>query len=306
MRVVIGVCTAHRPEMLAACLDALSQQTAPDGARVDLLVVDNEPEPNNGLAVAQFASVCPFPVHYAHEPRRGIPRARNAILRGAFSIGADWVAMTDDDCRPDRAWLAAMLEAAGRHSADVVRGRHVWLPPEPAPYWFVPPSLPAYCDGDRINHAGGGNVLFAGWIGERLEFDERLHHGEDTDFFYRAALCGARVVYSEAPVVYEGIPRHRATLRYQTMRSFYYAASRAHFHRRHSGLGKVAANVGTRLLIQAPAAVLRLALAPAALLLGERRFKRHVSRGLARLAGAAGAVSGAAGVIGNPYRKRSL
>jgi hypothetical protein len=95
-------------------------------------------------------------------------------------------------------------------------------------YWYSPETAPRYTEGQRFDHAGGGNVLFAGWIaGQR--FDEGLAHGEDTDFFHRAALQGGRIVYSAEPVIYEPVPRHRATLRYQTVRSFYYRPAGATF-----------------------------------------------------------------------------
>jgi succinoglycan biosynthesis protein ExoM len=99
-RVAIGVCTARRPEMLC-CLAALASQVVPDGVDLTLVIADNEPEPNNRQAVEEFAATCPFAVEYVHEPRRGISRARNALLtacQGRF----DWVAMADDDCKGPR------------------------------------------------------------------------------------------------------------------------------------------------------------------------------------------------------------
>jgi glycosyltransferase involved in cell wall biosynthesis len=47
--------------------------------------------------VASFLSYAPFPVFYVHEPRRGIAQARNAAMAKALEIGADWLAMIDDD-----------------------------------------------------------------------------------------------------------------------------------------------------------------------------------------------------------------
>src|SRR5262245_22830436 len=67
-RVAIGVCTAHRPEMLKCCLSALASQVIPEGFEVTIIVADNEPEPDNQQAVAEFALTCPFPVQYVHEP----------------------------------------------------------------------------------------------------------------------------------------------------------------------------------------------------------------------------------------------
>jgi succinoglycan biosynthesis protein ExoM len=298
-RVAIGVCTARRPDLLKCCLAALADQVIPEGVDVTIIVADNEPEPNNQPLMAEFAATCPFAVEYVHEPTRGISRARNALL-SACEGRFDWIAMTDDDCKPTPTWLADMLAAAHRHGADVVRGRHIWTPPETGAYWYMPHPSPRYAEGQRIEHAGGGNVIFVGWIA-RMRFDESLAHGEDTDFFYRAAKRGARIVYSAEPLIYEAVPPHRATLQYQTLRSFYFAASRSHFHRRYRGFDTAAVKVLARLVWQVPINVVRLVTAPLLWPFSERRFKAHVVKGLRRLAAAAGAVVGLAGFSGNPY-----
>jgi succinoglycan biosynthesis protein ExoM len=149
-RVAIGVCTARRPELLKCCLAALAAQIIPESVDLTLVIADNEPEPNNQPVVAEYATSCPFRVEYVHEPHRGISRARNALLR-ACEGRFDWIAMTDDDCKPTPTWLADMLAAAQRHGADVVRGRHVWVAPESGAYWYAPETVPRYAEGERID-----------------------------------------------------------------------------------------------------------------------------------------------------------
>jgi hypothetical protein len=116
---------------------------------------------------------------------------------------------------------------------------------------------------------------------------------------------GARIVYSAEPVIYEPVPPHRATLVYQTVRSFYFAASRSHFHRRYKGFDTASVKVLVRLVWQVPIAVIRLVTAPLLWPFSERAFKSHVVKGLRRLAAAAGAVVGLAGWSGNPYKDES-
>jgi succinoglycan biosynthesis protein ExoM len=308
-RAAIGVCTAHRPELLQCCLAALAGQTVPEGCDLTLIIADNEPEPNNRQAVAEFAASCPFPVKYVHEPDRGISRARNAVL-DACEDRFDWIAFTDDDCRPESDWIAALLAAAGRHGADVIYGRREWRPPQPVPFWYQPPERNGRTEGQVLEFAATHNVLMAGELAglrfrERrvgLRFDEHLAHGEDTDFFYRAVMrYGARIVYSAAPVVHETVPPYRATLRYQTVRAFYYAASRTHFHRRYKGFDGAAAKVLVRLVWQVPISIGRLIAAPIAWPFSEALFKRWVLKGVGRLAGAGGAIAGLAGFSGDPY-----
>jgi succinoglycan biosynthesis protein ExoM len=307
-RVAIGVCTARRPEMLERCLAALAVQTAPDGAEITLVVADNEPEPNNRAAVAAFARACPFPVHYVHEPERGISRARNAVL-DACEDRFDWIAFTDDDCQPAPDWIAALLDAVHRHRADVVYGRREWIAPASPPFWFIDQEPGRRREGQELTVAATHNVLMAGELeGLRfrqrrigLRFDPRLAHGEDSDFFWRASTrFGARIVYSAAPVVYETIPRHRATLRYQLMRRFHYDASRFCFDRRYRSFSAAAFKCGRRLIWQLPVSVLALLIAPLLSPFSLARFKKVVVTNAGRIVGTAGAFAGLAGYNGNP------
>lgn len=131
----------------------------------------------------------------------------------------DWIAFTDDDCRPTPDWIACLPAAAERHGADVVYGRREWLPPDSAPFWYEPPERHRRVEGQVLEYAATHNVLMAGELaglrfdeGLRpnlklthlrggLRFDEHLAHGEDTDFFHRTTIYGARIVYSAQPVV---------------------------------------------------------------------------------------------------------
>jgi succinoglycan biosynthesis protein ExoM len=292
--------------MLAHCLGAIAAQIVPAGVEVHVVIVDNEPAPNSRRIVRAFRPQVPFPLHYVHEPRRGISRARNAVLRQARRLDADWLAMTDDDCWVSPAWLVGLLEAARRYDADVVYGRRELLFPAGSAFWAFPERA-SQVEGQTLPYAATHNVLMAAWLVRRrdretLEFDERLAHGEDTDFFHRAAQRGARIVYARDPVVFETVSPERATLVYQTRRAYYYAASRSYFHRRHKGLQRATEKVAARWLFQAPLACLRLAAAPLVWPVSRPAFRELVVKGAARLAGAVGAAAGLMGFDGDPYR----
>jgi hypothetical protein len=150
-------------------------------------------------------------------------------------------------------------------------------------------------------------VLFKAWLvkaddGANLAFDERLAHGEDTDFFHRAAKCGASIVYSHEPTVIETVPPERATLSYQTRRAYHYAASRSYFHRRCRGWSGAAPKLATRWLVHAPSAVARLVAAPLVWPFSEVTCKQLTLKGVLRLAAVLGASAGLLGFNGNPYR----
>jgi succinoglycan biosynthesis protein ExoM len=163
-------------------------------------------------------------------------------------------------------------------------------------------------EGQRLRYASTHNVLFAAWLirdnsGAGMRFDEELRHGEDTDFFHRAARRGARIVYSHKPVVFEVVPPERATLTYQVRRAYHYGASRSRFHRRHRGVAGAAEQLAARWLLQAPIAALRLLAAPLVWPFSEPAGKVLALKAAARLAGAAGAAAGLLGFDVDPYRE---
>jgi hypothetical protein len=188
----------------------------------------------------------------------------------------------------------------------VVYGRREFIFPLPTPFWALPSECGKYAEGQRLPYAATHNVLFSAnpiRAGDfaRMRFDEQLAHGEDTDFFHRAVQHGARIVYSNEPVVFETVTHKRASLSYQASRAFYYAASRSYFHRRYRGVAIAAHKLGARCLLQGPVAVGRLLAAPFIWPFSERVFKSLLLKGTARLAGAAGAAAGMLGFDGNPY-----
>jgi succinoglycan biosynthesis protein ExoM len=293
--------------MLHHCLQSIGSQIVSPQVEVDIVVVDNEGEPNSLSLVQDFSARCRFPVHYVHEPRRGIPQARNAALEKIRKIDADWIAFTDDDCWVSPTWLASLLDAAGRHEADVVYGRREFLFPMPLPFWAMRPEQGIHAEGEELPYAATHNVLLAAWlvgpVGHTgMRFDERLAHGEDTDFFHRAAQRGARIVYSAESLVLEAVSPDRATFHYQARRAYHYAASRSYFHRRYKGTAKAALKLTVRCVFQAPMAVMRLIAAPLVWPFSEDAFRDLLTKGVARLAGAAGAAAGLLGFDGNPYR----
>jgi succinoglycan biosynthesis protein ExoM len=291
--------------MLRQCLESVAAQIVPEQVEVEVVVVDNEGEPNNQAFVRDVSTHCPFPVHYVHEPRRGIPQARNAALTKCRDLGVDWIAFTDDDCWASPTWLASLLEAAAGHKADVVYGRREFIFPTPLPFWTMRPEQGTHAEGEVLPYASTHNALLSVRLisgNAGMRFDERLAHGEDTDFFHRAAQRGARIVYSAEPLILEVVSPDRATLYYQTRRAYYYAASRSNFHRRYKGARKAAMKLAVRCAFQVPVAVLRLVAAPFAWPFSEDTFRDLVSKATARLAGTLGAAAGFVGHNGNPYR----
>jgi succinoglycan biosynthesis protein ExoM len=290
--------------MLTDCLKSIARQAVPQGVWVDVVVVDNEADPNNQSLVQNLSQGYPFPIHYVHEARRGIPQARNAALNACVRLDADWIAFTDDDCLVGRRWLSKLMKAARRHRADIVAGgRQFRTQRGEDTSWLLLSQKNA---GKARSYASTHNVLFsARLIGpgqDGLRFDERLAHGEDTDFFYRASQRGARLVHSDESVL-ETLTQERCSLRYRVRHAYYAAASRSHFHRRHQKSTAIAAKLSARLFVQVPVAALRLICAPLVRFASKQAFRMLALKGILRIAGAAGAAAGLLGFIGNPYNK---
>ncbi|MFY9641816.1 MAG: glycosyltransferase [Rhodomicrobium sp.] len=197
--VCIGVCTCQRPRLLERCLLSLAAQKQVDGVNIEIVVVDNNDAPSAGPAVEAFKLRCPFPVHYRHEPRRGIPMARNRVLE------------------------EALLSSARRDRADAVKARVHRIYPEPAPFWCTltndgaayDPGTDGPVEHRKRNTVATNGVIISSKLFKDfgLRFSERLALSgeEDGEFFAKASELGALMVTSSMPVLIEEAHRSRYT-----------------------------------------------------------------------------------------------
>jgi GT2 family glycosyltransferase len=111
--------TFQRVAALERCLAALASQTL-EHARFEVVVVDdgsaNPPRETVARAGASLE------VRLIEQVNTGPASARNA---GARAARGEYVVFTDDDCRPDAAWLRAIDASAARHPGCAVGGRVV-------------------------------------------------------------------------------------------------------------------------------------------------------------------------------------
>jgi glycosyltransferase involved in cell wall biosynthesis len=189
----VVVASHARPLRLRWLLNALEEQTF--GAFEVIVVHDYDP-----ATAARILDAHPVaPRHLAIPPGTGSPaRQRNLGWREAR---APLVAFTDDDCRPEPGWLAALVAAAGRAPGRVVQGatrpdpfeRDVFAAPHVRTLEVDPPG----------RFAQTCNILYPRELLERLGgFDERAITGEDLDLALRA---GAPPVAAPGAVVNHAI-----------------------------------------------------------------------------------------------------
>lgn len=126
--ITVAVCTHDRARLLDGCLDSLARLEIPAGLEWELLVVANACTDDTEEVVRRHSSA--LPVRLVPEPRLGIGHARNRVLdeaRGELIVG------TDDDVRPEPAWLREHLLAAAEHPDAAFFGGPV------EPEYAVPP-----------------------------------------------------------------------------------------------------------------------------------------------------------------------
>ncbi len=301
--VAICVCTYRRPLMLLLCLESLRKLRVPIGARFEIIVVDNEPEPAARARVEEFARSTDHKVTYIHQPKRGISAARNAALDASVEIGADWIAFIDDDEKADRDWILQLMH---RDYLDtpILRGVNEFLYPIPRPYWAVTKESRGR-EGAECKTATTANVRISADIARAgLRFDESfgLSGGEDSDFFTRAHEAGWPIKSTLRAITYERAHPERLTFKGQTYRAYWCAAAgiRAIATRR-GWLGAVARKAHS-IPLHVTMGTLQLIASPAALVLGQDAFKRAALDGGRRIAKGLGRAAAFVGILPQPYR----
>lgn len=225
-RVAVCVATYRRPLGLTRLLNGLDglcfHKSAPPD--ISVIIVDNDPEQSAEAVCSKHQSRFQWPLVYEHEPRRGIPQARNrAVHRAGDDVG--FLAFIDDDEVPEPRWLEELLFAQRLYAADVVSGPVLPVFEVPVPGWmrgfFDRDRHPT---GTRLPYARTGNVLIRGSLLREhdLAFDERLAltGGEDTHLFLRIAQLGATLVWADDAIVREWVPRTRLSVLWTLRRAY--------------------------------------------------------------------------------------
>ena len=237
--ILIGLCTYHRPTCLKRAMISVRDLEIPQGVRLELIIVDNSKEGSAQYLVQHFAETWNLIIHFRHEPRQGVPFARNRVLDFALDIGStdqqpQCIAFFDDDEKLDSQWLIKHLSYytfLRRNSRTelilVLTGPVYRLLPEEAPEWSRKARVfksPQFASGTQRQWAATNNVFFdIGLIREKgLRFDPSLSFcsGDDQLFFMQASQEGAKIVWVNEAIVRETIGRERATWEWVLKRNY--------------------------------------------------------------------------------------
>ena len=215
MTISVCIATYRRPERLDLLLrDLAAQSLLPQ----EVIVVDNHAEGSARGIVDTFAVAAPFAMRYEIQPVRNIALTRNRTVALA---NQEWLAFIDDDERAPADWLAQLIDAAKRYSADGVLGPVEPVVPASAPAWirrgrfYDFPHLPSGTP-VPLNRMRFGNVILRGELvrAEPGPFNVayELTTGEDADLLIRLMNRGALIVWSEEANVQEPIEPARQSL----------------------------------------------------------------------------------------------
>ncbi|MET0725283.1 MAG: glycosyltransferase [Leifsonia sp.] len=221
LTVTIGVLTYRRPDDLAAILPALVLQAGSSPDRVEILVVDNAPEPSAADTVARF----PEHVRYVHEPTPGIAAARNRALDE--SAGSDVIVFIDDDERPVPGWLGALIATyRAERPAGVVGPVISQYEVQPDP-WIIGGGFftrERMATGTDVPVAATNNLLLdlgvIRRLGLRFDAEFGLSGGSDTLFTRSLTASGERLTWCDDAVVHDIVPKARLTRHWVLHRYF--------------------------------------------------------------------------------------
>jgi GT2 family glycosyltransferase len=234
----VVVPTRDRHATLAACLDSLAALRPPPGG-FEVVVVDDGGGAPLQAALAPLAGR--LEVRLVHRARAGGPAAaRNA---GAAHARGRLLAFTDDDCRVEPGWLAALVEAAGG-ADDLAAGgtTHAGLADNPWARASAAVEAAVYAhenrDPGRARFLTPKNLVVpAAAFAAVGGFDPAFRWSEDRDFCDRWLRSGRRLAYVPGAVVRHDRPPSAAGFWRQ---HFEYGRGARRFHaarRRRGGPG---------------------------------------------------------------------
>jgi succinoglycan biosynthesis protein ExoM len=219
----ICVATYQRPAGLRRLLESLETLDLPRGWRVEVRIVDNDPQASARELVGSFAACHPLLLRYSHLPTPNVAGARN---RGLDLGRCDRVAFVDDDEVVAQDWLTQLMDTLERTQADAVFGTveravcggAAWVTRGK----FFADVRPA----GRLDWRGArtGNALVRGeWFYARIfRFDESFGRtgGEDADLFARLSRAGAVFAGAPGARVTEVVEAKRLGLSYLVRRAW--------------------------------------------------------------------------------------
>jgi cellulose synthase/poly-beta-1,6-N-acetylglucosamine synthase-like glycosyltransferase len=219
--------TFRRPDGLRRAADSILAQANPCGLKLELVIVDNDPDGSGLDSARAIAREAAFPVQVIHMPDAGVANARNAGL--AASTG-ELIAFLDDDEEAPQTWLCELVGTLNFYDADAVFGPVRTRLPESVTvhrdYYteFFARSGPDESGHIDHYHGCGNSLIRRSALPSAQPFDAARNDigGEDDLLFAQMQAAGSVFAWSAEAWVWEDPLTCRARLNYTLKRAFAY------------------------------------------------------------------------------------
>ena len=219
-KISVIIPTRNRAQSLAALLESLARADSPQGAALEIIVVDNgSTDATAAWLQEQIAAAHPYPLRALSQPLAGKSNALNLALA---NCDGDLLVIFDDDVTVERSCLVKLAEAYRDGDFAAVQGR-------------VLPGVDADGQSADLERLREYNIPLIDYGGEMREirgltgtnmsftrellnavgcFDARLGPGaagfsEDTEFSIRIRKAGFKIGYTPHALVYHELNPNR-------------------------------------------------------------------------------------------------
>ena len=226
MIITIGLCTYKRPNMLDNTIKSISKLSLPIDAKISLCIIDNDEKCSAQYVIEKWNKLLSMKIIYVVEKNLGIAYARNKALFIASKKKTDLMLFIDDDEIVEPSWLNAHIEYYKKNNVDVVLGPVESILPTQVPKWIVFGEffkIKKLSENTICKDGATGNVLFNFnklYHDYELRFNTTLKSREDNDFFMRASIKGAKILWTNTAIVYEDIPMSRLNTKWLIQRTY--------------------------------------------------------------------------------------
>lgn len=224
MDISVIICTWNRAPVLDRTLETLRRQKWEGGARVEVLVVDNNSTDATFDVVRKRQDAWPLgELRYLREQRQGKQFALNFGVRSA---SGKILAFTDDDVLVPEDWIASILHVFSDQAVEMAGGRTLLLWPESGPPRWFRTTMSAVVAGVDLGveplqsvpedyAPAGTNAIIRRSVFDRIGLYSEAHFRHmDYEFGQRALSSGVAVVYDPRLVVKTEVPLEIVNKRY--------------------------------------------------------------------------------------------
>lgn len=299
--VTIGCCTFRRHEDLRALLASIVEIKVDESINLSVLIIDNDTTPSaqDLVKAANFDS--PWDIHYVHEPKPGIPFARNRAVLEAGTEG--FLIFVDDDETVAPNWVQELVDVQAQTDATFVQGPVEMTVQSPDQEWWLSSTFfrqNSFRNLAPLVESWSNNVMIDLKFVHRnsVKFDPTLQYdgGTDTLFFQDIVAKGGRGYFADKAVVYEIQRDNRLKWKWCIMRQYRYGITRANTVLLRRSIGVA----GTYCIIRGGGMLtIGLLKLPIALFRG----RIGLANSLALLARGAGVISGLLGGYRQEYKR---